>query len=85
MALPLADQVRVANQLMRDNEAETGPITKAELLATVQATDAWIDANQAAWVASLPPAAASGLSATQKTWVFAYVLMKRIGALRTED
>lgn len=84
MALSAGDRQKVAAQLMRDNSAPLGAITKAEILASVVATDDWIDANSASWIATLPAAAAAGLSGTQKTWVFTYVLMMRIGNLRIE-
>lgn len=84
MALSAADRQKVADQLMRDNQAPLGAITKAEIRASVDATDTWIDANSASWIATLPAAAGAGLSANQKTWVFTYVLMMRIGNLKIE-
>lgn len=85
MALSAAERQRVAAQLMRDNSAPLGGITKADILAAVVATDDWIDANTADYVASLPAAVQSGTTANQKRWIFAYVLMRVIGKLRVEE
>lgn len=84
MALSAADRQKVTDQLMRDNQSSTGAMTKAELRTAINATDDWIDANQASWIATLPANVASATSAVQKTWIFAYVLMMRIGKLRVE-
>jgi len=84
MALSAADRQKVTDQLMRDNEAPLGPMTKAELRTAVNATDQWIDDNQASWIATLPANVASATTAVQKTWIFAYVLMMRINKLRIE-
>jgi hypothetical protein len=85
MALSAGDRQLVASQLMRDNKQPLGAVTKAEILAAVAATDAWIDANTASFVAALPENVASGTTGPQKTWIFTYVLMRRIGNLRVEE
>lgn len=84
MALSAGDRQKVTDQLMRDNEAPLGAMTKADLRTAVNATDDWIDANQASWIATLPASVQSATTGTQKTWIFSYVLMMRIGKLRVE-
>jgi len=59
-------------------------LSKSDLLAAVNATDAWIDDNAASYNAALPAAAQSGLTAAQKTLVFCAVALCRVseGTLR---
>lgn len=85
MALPTAEQIKVASQLLRDNTQPLGAVTKGNVFDAVVATDTWIDVNYALWHATLPLAVQTGLTATQKSWIFAYVLMRRIGTLRVEE
>lgn len=85
MALSAGERQIVANTVMRDNENPYGAFTKAELRTAINATDQWIDDNQASWVATLPAAVASGTTAAQKAQIFAYVLMRRFGNLRAEE
>lgn len=85
MALSAADRQLVTNQLMRDNTGPVGTMTKAELRTAVNATDDWIDANQAAWISTLPAAVQSATTAAQKTMLFSYVLARRAGWLRVEE
>ena len=56
-----------------------GGVTKADVQAVVDATDAWIDTNAAAFNAALPEPGKSGLTLTQKTIVFCFVALKRAG------
>lgn len=56
-----------------------GGLTKADVRAAVDATDAWIDTNAAAYVAALPEPGRSTLDATQKTILFCYVALRRAG------
>lgn len=75
---------RVAAQWMRD-QLESCGFTKVDLRAAVDATDAWIDGNQAAYNSALPPAFRTSASLSQKTLLFCYVAMRRAGRLRAEE
>lgn len=78
------DRWRVCAQLMR---SAIGPlsVTKADLRAAVDATDSWIDSNQASFNTALPAAFKNSASLTQKTLLFCYVAMRRAGLLRVEE
>lgn len=78
------DRARTAAQWARDNLEDLG-VTKAELRAAVDATDAWIDANATSFNSTLPQPARGTLTATQKTLLFVYVAMRRQGTLRAEE
>lgn len=54
-------------------------ITKAQLLAAVDATDQWIDDNAAAFNTALPVAARTNLTLEQKTLLFCFVALRRAG------
>ena len=82
--LDATNRFRVMAQWMRDN-LETVSITKADLQATVDATDTWINTNQTAFNLALPLVAQNGLSLTQKTLVFCYVAMRRAGRLKAQE
>lgn len=56
-----------------------GGLLKADLRAAVDATDTWIENNQAAFNSALPAAARSGLTLTQKTLLFCAVALARVG------
>ena len=75
-----ADRARIWRGLQRywSRHFEAVAITKPELLAAVQATDTWIDNNQASFNAALPIAARTGLTATQKTLLFCAVALMRV-------
>lgn len=62
-------------ELSRINEAMG--LGKADMLAAVQATDDWIEANQASYNAALPTKARNVLTATQKVRLFMAVARKR--------
>lgn len=85
MALTAQDIDRTTAQILRDNTTPLGAVTKADIRAAIEATDLWIDANTASWNNAIPVAARTGLTGAQKTWLFAYVLMRRIGRLRAEE
>jgi hypothetical protein len=53
-------------------------VSKWDLLAAVEATDDWIDDNQAAYNAALPEAARTALTAGQKTLLFCAVALARV-------
>ena len=82
-ALPDADRIEITAKLQRLAQwlAIACGITKADLKAAVDATDDWIDSNQASFNNALPTAAKNNLNLTQKTLLFCYVAMKRAGIL----
>lgn len=82
-----AERWRIFAQLMRGLPSSLGgwPVTKAELRAAVDATDAWIDANQAAFNTALPQPFRTAASAELKTYLFCFVAMRRAGLLRAEE
>jgi hypothetical protein len=82
-ALPDVDRIEVTAKLQRLVQwlAIACGITKVDLKAAIDATDDWIDANQASFNTALPTAARNGLNLTQKTLIFCYVAMKRAGIL----
>lgn len=82
--LDATNRLRVANQWMRE-QFEVCSFTKADLRAAVDATDAWIEANQSAFNTALPTAFRNAASLTQKTLLFCYVAMRRAGRLRAEE
>lgn len=82
--LPDLDRARTAAQWMRDQVEDTA-FTKAQLRAAIDATDAWIDANQAAYNTALPTAFRNNATLTQKTLLFCYVAMRRAGRLHAQE
>lgn len=77
-------RARVTAQWMRDN-VETAAFSKSDLRAAVDATDQWIEDNTPSFVAALPAGFRTNSTVAQKAWVFAYVMMRRIGRLRSEE
>ena len=79
--LATEDRLRIWRGLMRYwsqlREAVSG-LTKDDLLAAVNATDTWIDDNQAAFNNALPDAAKTNLTAAQKTLLFMAVAAARV-------
>ena len=53
-------------------------IIKDQLKAAIDATDDWIEANQAAFNLALPVAARSNLTSAQKTLLFCVVAARRV-------
>lgn len=53
-------------------------VLKADLRAAVNATDAWIDANQAAYNTALPSAFRTNATLLQKTLLFCAVAAMRV-------
>ena len=78
--LPSEDRARIWRGLMRLWSSERAPVAvlKDELLAAVNATDAWIDDNQASYNAALPDAARNNLTVAQKTLLFCAVALARV-------
>ena len=81
-ALTTADRQRIWRGLMRYWSARhepIGAITKADLQAAVDATDAYIDANAGAFNTALPQPARAQLSAAEKNLLFCTVALLRYG------
>jgi hypothetical protein len=78
--LPDTDRQRVQRGVMRYLSGLRQPLalTKADLQAAVNATDAWIDTNAGAYNTALPVAARTNLTATQKTLLFCVVAAMRV-------
>ncbi len=74
--LPDADRFDAWRRWMRDNTENCG-FTKAELRAALDATDDWIEANQASFVQALPTAFRTASTTAQKVRLFTYVTRKR--------
>ena len=73
-----------ARQAIRDaimRARNIGAVTKTDLRAAIDATDAWIDANAAAFNTALPEPFKSAANAQEKTVLFCYVALKRAGIL----
>jgi len=75
---------RLAAQWMRDNDEDCS-FDKAALVAAIAAADTWIEASTPSFVSSLPAAFRTNSSAGQKAMLFAFVMMRRIGRLRTAE
>ena len=78
--LSTEDRARIWRGLMRywSNTRTACAVSKDELLAAVEATDAWIDNNQASFNTALPEAARNGLTTVQKTLLFCCVAAMRV-------
>lgn len=83
MPLDATNRLRVWAHCMRLSNW-TG-ITKPDLQAAVNATDQWIDDNQAAFNTALPQPARGQLNLAQKTLLFCFVAMRRAGILKVEE
>ena len=73
-----------ARQAVRDaimRSRNIGAVTKVDLRAAIDATDAWIDANAAAFNTALPEPFKSAANAQEKTLLFCFVALKRAGIL----
>lgn len=75
------DRARIWRGLMRwwSNVRQTILLSKDELQAAVDATDTWIDDNQASYNSALPQAARDNLTLIQKTFLFCTVALARAG------
>ena len=83
--LPDLDRDRVVRFFMRRSTTSLGAVTKADLRAAVDATDAWIDTNAASFNSALPVAFRTGATLVQKTALFCYVAMRRAGILQVDE
>ena len=79
--LPDTDRATVRSLWARrlSDDREPMLLTKPQMLAAVNATDDWIDANAAAFNAALPLAARNNLTTQQKAELLAIVVLKRFG------
>ena len=86
-ALDATNRLRTWAQAMRDWPTNIGwpAVTKPELRAAVDATDDWIEANQAGFNAALPQPFRGAATVPQKTFLFCYVAMRRAGRLRAQE
>ena len=78
--LPDTDRVRIWRGLMRywSSLQETlGGITKADLRAAVNAADAWVDSNAAAYNTALPATFRNNATAGQKSLLLVAVVLMR--------
>lgn len=84
--LDAINRLRAWAQAMRDWPAALGmpAVTKTELKAAVDATDDWIDSNQAAFNTALPQPFRGAATTAQKTFLFCYA-MRRAGRLRAQE
>lgn len=71
-------QIGAALQRWWSNMRETCAFTKAELVAAVDATDAWIDTNASTYNLALPVGFRQKATAIQKTLLFCYVALRRV-------
>jgi hypothetical protein len=78
--LPETDRARIWRGLMRywSGLRQSVDLSKTELRAAVDATDTWIDDNQASYNSALPSAAQSNLTTAQKTLLFCVVAAIRV-------
>jgi len=79
--LSAADRQRVSTGLQRywSNLREVvAGMTKSDVLAAVNATDTWINDNQASYNTALPDAARNNLTADQKVLLFCAVALLRV-------
>lgn len=83
-ALPTLDRNRIWRYFMRRNTDPCG-FTKTDLQAAVDATDAWIDTNAAAFNSALPAAFRTTATQAQKTLLLCWVAMRRAGLLHVEE
>lgn len=78
--LSISDRQAVCNDTQRELSVERDTIstlTKADLLAAVNAVDQWVSDNQASYNSALPLTARNSLSVAQKARLLANVVTKR--------
>jgi hypothetical protein len=79
------NRLRTWAQVMRNWPGSLTGVTKSELRAAIDATDQWIDDNQASFNTALPQPFRGAATTPQKTFLFCYVAMRRAGLLRAEE
>lgn len=70
------DRKALWEQWMQENRDPVS-VTKPDLRAAVDATEAWVDANMASLNAAMPQPAQGALSARQKASLLLYVVRRR--------
>ena len=85
MALDTTGRFRVWAHAMRNWVGNLAGVTKTDLRAAVDATDDWIDANQASFNSALPVAFRTNATLAQKTLLFCFVAMRRANLMRAEE
>lgn len=60
---------------------KTAAIDVPNINAAADAANAWVDLNQANFVASIPEPFASNTTAQEKTLLFAFVILRRAGLI----
>lgn len=83
--LDATNRTRLGNEWMRRQTETLGGVTKADLRAAVDATDAWIDGNQSSYNTALPATFRNNASLAQKTLLFCFVAMRRAGILQAQE
>lgn len=80
MALTVEDRARVHRGLMRwwSGQREAVAVNKEAILAAVNATDDWIEANQASYNQALPQPFRDQATLVQKTLLFCAVALARV-------
>lgn len=78
--LPAEDIQRITRGLMSHWSSlwDDVGVSVQDLQGAVNATDQWIDDNQASYNAALPAAAQTGLTIAQKTLLFCAVALARV-------
>jgi len=74
------ERKKIASPWVRKVITELGQsktLTGTDIRAAVQATEDWIEANQASYVAALPEPFKANTDARAKTLLFLYTAMKR--------
>jgi hypothetical protein len=82
--LPDANRIEIWTKWMQDLSsrlADTGTLSKADMRAAVNATDDWIETNQASYNTALPAAFAAAATAKQKAELFMLVALKKFGII----
>ena len=81
MALTPDERNKVWKGIMRwwsQRREATGGISKSDLFAAIEATDDWIDANQASFNQALPEAFRTGATQAMKTMLFCIIAIARV-------
>ena len=79
--LAISDRKQVWRGLMRylSMGRESLGLSKSDLQAAIDATDVWVEDNQASFNNTLPAIAKTNLTANQKTLIFCAVAARRVG------
>lgn len=72
-----ADRVEVTARWMRENDMETGLVTKADIRAFINAVDQWAEDNAVEYNLAIPLPARVQLNAAQKSRGLALVIEQR--------